>query len=434
MPNPTINEIHVFKGMHLLKVLWDTISEANADSCRLDTRVSAQSVPGILRYAALLALCFGTFALAPRVDARTLRVGPQRQFETVRAAAKAARNGDLVLIEAGIYSGDVTEWKAEGLTVRGVGGRPHMRADGAEEQGKGIWVVSGRDFTAENIEFSGAKVSDKNGAGIRADIQGSLTVRDCVFRDNENGILAGAGEILIERCVFDRNGAGDGRTHNMYIWAKTVTVRYTESRGARVGHNLKTRGQTNYIMYNRIVDGPDGTASYSIDVPDCGRTYIIGNSIEQGPRSENRGIIAYGMESTSQTPELYVVNNTLVNDHPKGGTFLQLGTGTRARVVNNIFVGRGDRWSGGQVEKARNYRNYVNATRGAAKLRAPDAYDYHLTAKTPRAIVNNGIAPGRSSTGFDLTPKREYAATARGRERPVVDALDLGAFEYEGRR
>ncbi len=433
MPKPTINEVHVFTGMHLLQ----SPSDSNAESYRLEVIVSAQSVPSRVPIAALAGILvsfFGALALAPAAHARTLHVGPHQQFETVRSAAHVARDGDLVLIDAGTYSGDVTEWKAEGLTVRGVGGRPHLRADGAEEQGKGIWVVSGRDFTAENIEFSGAKVPDKNGAGIRADIQGKLTVRDCIFRDNENGILAGAGEILIERCVFDRNGAGDGRTHNMYIWAKTVTVRYTESRRARVGHNLKTRGQTNYIMYNRFVDGPDGTASYSIDVPDCGRTYIIGNSIEQGPLSENRGIIAYGMESTSQTPELYVVNNTLVNDNPQGGTFLQLGAGTRARVVNNIFLGRGTKWSGGQVDNARNYRNYVKASRGAAKLRAPEAYDYHLAAKTPRAIVNNGTAPGRSSTGFDLTPKREYVATARGSDRPVAGALDLGAFEYVGGR
>jgi hypothetical protein len=102
--------------------------------------------------------------------------------------------------------------------------------------------------------------------------------------------------------------------------------------------------------------------------------------------------------------------------------------------MNNIFLGRGTKWSGGRVDNSRNYRNYVKATRGAARLRAPDAYDYHLTAKTPRAIVNHAVSPGRSSTGFDLTPKREYEATGRGRERPVVGPLDLGAFEYAGGR
>jgi hypothetical protein len=383
-------------------------------------------VAASLLVAALLLLQAATPALG-----RTLRVGPGRPYTTVRAAAQAARDGDLVLIDAGTYSRDVAAWNASHLIVRGVGGRPHLRADGAQEAGKGIWVVNGNDFTAENIEFSGARVPDRNGAGIRADIAGRLTIRSCVFRGNENGILAGAGEILIDRCVFDGNGAGDGRSHNMYIWGRTVTVRHTESRRARVGHNLKTRGETNYILYNRFLDGPDGTASYSVDVPDCGRTYLIGNVIEQGPRSENRGIVAYGAESASHTPELYVVNNTIVNDHPRGGTFLQLGSGARARVVNNLFVGPGTRWSGGSVREA---NNYANNSRDAPRFRNPRAHDYRLTGRSPRSIVNGGAPPGRSSTGYDLTPRREYVATAGGRNRSVSGKLDLGAFEYTSGR
>jgi hypothetical protein len=375
-----------------------------------------------------LAAVFGIalLGLGPHfAEARTLRVGPNRPYTTVRAAAQAARNGDVVLIDAGTYAGDVTAWNADNLTVRGVGGRPHMRADGAEEGGKGIWVVYGNNFTAENIEFSGSRVPDGNGAGIRADIRGKLTVRGCYFHDNENGILAGAGEILIDQCVFDRNGAGDGRTHNMYIWGRTVTVRHTESKRARTGHNLKTRGETNYILYNRFLDGKDGTTSYSVDVPDCGRTYLIGNVIEQGPRSGNRGIVAYGMESVSHTPELYVVNNTFVNDHPKGGTFLQLGSATRAKVVNNIFSGPDTFWSQGTVRSSHNYTG-----RDAPRFHAPGSFDYRLTSRTPRSILDAGTDPGRSSTGYDLTPRREYVPVARGRVRPTVGALDLGAFEW----
>jgi hypothetical protein len=380
---------------------------------------------GVLAALSVLLIAAG----AAPAQARTLRVGPDRAFTTVRAAAHAAQNGDMILIDAGTYPGDVTAWNADNLTVRGIGGQPHMRADGAQEGGKGIWVVNGNNFTAENIEFSGARVPDRNGAGIRADIPGKLTVRGCYFHGNENGILAGAGEILIDQCVFDMNGAGDGRSHNMYIWGRTVTVRHTESKRARIGHNLKTRGETNYILYNRFLDGPDGTASYSVDVPDCGRTYLIGNVIEQGPKSENRGIVAYGMESVSHTPELYVVNNTLVNDHPKGGTFLQLGSATRAKVVNNIFTGPGSPWSGGSVRATHNYTG-----RGSPRFHAPASFDYRLTSRTPRSVRDAGTEPGRSATGYDLTPRREYVPVGRGRVRPTAGALDLGAFEYTGTR
>ena len=143
-------------------------------------------------------------------SAATLQVGADKPFKTVRAAALAAQNGDVVLIDAGVYSGDVTSWNASNLTVRGVGGRPHMKANGAEEAGKGIWVVNGNNFTAENIEFSGSTVPDGNGAGIRTDTSGYLVVRNCYFHDNQNGILGGVDSMLIERCTFDHNGTGDG--------------------------------------------------------------------------------------------------------------------------------------------------------------------------------------------------------------------------------
>jgi hypothetical protein len=370
-------------------------------------------------------------SLAPSLGVgATLQVGANKPYKTVRAAALAAQNGDVVLIDAGVYSGDVTSWNASNLTVRGVGGRPHMKANGAEEAGKGTWVVNGNNFTAENIEFSGSVVPDGNGAGIRNDTSGYLVVRNCYFHDNQNGILGGADSMLIEYSTFDHNGTGDGRTHNMYIWGRSVTVRYTYTHRAVEGHNIKTRGQNNFILYNRIMDESDGTASYSIDVPDCGRTYIIGNVIEQGPSSGNSSIIAYGAESSSNTQDLYVINNTIVNNRTAGGTFLQINGGTPARVMNNILYGPGTPWSGGVVVPANNYIS--TALDNAPRFSSPSTYDFHLTAASPAAVVNAGAVPGASVTGFTLTPLREYVYDAQERARTTSGALDLGAFESGG--
>ena len=395
----------------------------------------ASSVPLFWQRALALLLAGCILAIlgaSDRAISATLRVGSTRAYHSVRAAAQAVHDGDLVLIDAGVYRGDVASWRANGLTVRGVGGTARMIADGAQEGGKGIWVVYGRDFTAEQIEFSGASVPDRNGAGIRADIAGRLVVRACSFHDNENGILAGADEIVIERSRFNRNGAGDGKTHNMYVWGRSITIRECETRRARVGHNIKTRGQTNYILYNRILDEKDGTASYSVDVPDCGRTYLIGNIIEQGPASENRGIVSYGAESASNPAELYVVNNTFVNDNRDGGTFIHVRDGARALVQNNIFEGPGTPWEGGDVQARRNWIRLP--LRSAPHFRAPAAYDYRLTTASPRSIVDAGAPPGLSPSGFDLTPRREYVAPASSRVRPRYGAIDLGAFEAPPRR
>jgi hypothetical protein len=86
----------------------------------------------------------------------TIRFGPKHEIKLPGGAAKVARDGDLIDIEAGLYAGDATP--QSGLTIRGIGGRAHLRADGTHAERKAIWVIKGANTTVENIEFSGAKV------------------------------------------------------------------------------------------------------------------------------------------------------------------------------------------------------------------------------------------------------------------------------------
>lgn len=45
----------------------------------------------------------------------------------------------------------------------------HLHADGAHAEGKAIWVLKEANALVDGIQFSGASVSDRNGAGIRAE-------------------------------------------------------------------------------------------------------------------------------------------------------------------------------------------------------------------------------------------------------------------------
>src|SRR5262249_25776053 len=145
----------------------------------------------------------------------------------------------------------------------------------------------GSNTTIENIELSGAVDSSANGAGIR--FEGTnLTIRNCYFHDNQDGILtaqSGLGNIVIEYSEFAYNGAGDGRSHNMYIaHADSFTLRYSYSHHSNIGHLVKSRALVNYILYNRLSSEATGTTSYELDLPDGGTSYVIGNVIEQGPQ------------------------------------------------------------------------------------------------------------------------------------------------------
>ena len=72
------------------------------------------------------------------------------------------------------------------------------------------------------------------------------------------------------------------------------------------------------ITGSRIFDN-DGTASYSIDLPNGGNATIGNNVIQQGPNTGNPAIIAYGEEGGLHAGTTVIVaNNTIVNG--KSGT------------------------------------------------------------------------------------------------------------------
>lgn len=375
-----------------------------------------------------------------------LRVGPKRELKLPSEAAAKVRDGDIVEIDAGDYIGDVAVWTRQRLTLRGVGGgRAHLRADGRAAEGKAIWVIKGKDTRVENIEFSGAKVSDGNGAGIRLEAAG-LTVLNCSFHDNEDGILAGdvGGDIVIENSQFVRNGTKSGQTHALYInRVDSLTVKGSLFQETVIGHHIKSRAARNFILYNRILDGDQGTASYAIDLSNGGRSVVLGNVIQQGPMNDNSTIIAFAMEGAKHDEQdLHVVNNTIVNDHHTG-TFVHSRSATPAQIVNNILVGPGTVLRGpGMVVNnlfvARNGKGPVAGsepieTRGnktVSDARFVDArrYDYRLLPGSP--AIGGGIDPGRIG---DLSLVPEFQPSERGgvmRRRSAP--LDLGAYGFSG--
>jgi hypothetical protein len=375
----------------------------------------------------LLGAAFGP----PSVHAATREVGPGKTFAKPCDAIAAAADGDTIEIDAaGAYDGDVCGIPKNGLTLRGVGGRAKIDAAGKNFGGKGTWVISGNDTTVENIEFSGAAVPDKNGAGIRQE-GNNLTVRGCYFHDNEDGILTGAGaasQIVVESSEFANNGNGDGFSHNMYIGnVGRFTLRYSYSHDSKVGHLVKSRAAENYILYNRLT-GEAGTSSYEIDLPNAGTSYVIGNLVEQGPNTGNSTIVAYGEEGVAPGNPghaLFVVNNTMVNDRAGGGTFVSIGAAitTPAVLQNNVFSGQGTATNQSTAVLTTNF------SMGDPKLRSAAAFDYELTSGSP--CVDAGSDPGMGE-GFSLAPTSQYVHPTGVEGRTSVGIIDIGAYELGG--
>ncbi len=359
----------------------------------------------------------------------TYSVGPGLIYPTPNAlyTADIVTAGDTILISARDYVGQeaLAVWKEDNLVIRGVGGRPHLIADGQYIWGKGIWVLFGNDITVEDIEFSGATVPDQNGAGIRLDGIG-MTIRRCYFHDNENGILTGSGggEVLIEYSEFAFNGFGDGQSHNLYVNnVDRFTFQYNYSHHAKIGHNLKTRAAENIIMYNRIMDENSGNSSRLIDLSNGGLTTIVGNLFMQGPNAENNNLIGYGLEGlTKPVSELYVYNNSMVNKRVASCIFVQIASGTsRAEVVNNIFAGTGTVIDGNVTI---NSQNYINPSIAAVGFVNEPGYDYQLTASSP--AVDYG------SNSISTLPTQSYVHPVQSTSRTTSNfIIDAGAYEYD---
>lgn len=377
-----------------------------------------------------LLLLVAVATIAVPTHAATLQVGPGKPFAKPCAAIAAALAGDIIEIDSSVtYVGDVCAWTTNNLTIRGVGGaRAHIDAGGQNSQGKGIWVISGTNTTVENIEFSGATVIDHNGVGIRQ--QGdNLTVRNCYFHDNEEGILTDASAtstVTIEFSEFAFNGFGDGQSHNVYIGnVGKLIFRYNYSHHAKIGHLLKTRAAQNFVLYNRLSDETTGTSSYQIDIPNGGLSYVIGNVIEQGPANDNSTLIAYLEEGTNPgnpSPQLFVINNTFAND-AASGTFISPALAAAPVVIkNNIFFGPGTLTSQASAIKANNIA-------GNPGLANPAGYDYHLLSGS--AAINAGVDPGLDGT-FSLSPTFQYVHPACAEGRTTVGTIDIGAYEFGG--
>jgi hypothetical protein len=270
-------------------------------------------------------------------------------------------------------------------------------------------------------------VVDKNGAGIRQEGT-NLTVLRCSFHDSQEGILTGANpssRIRIEASVFDANGYGDGYSHNMYIGhVGCFEIVGCWTHRARVGHNIKSRADTNRILYNRISNEADGTASRDIDLPNGGWTLILGNVLQHGPATQNSNMCGYGMEGLSNpSHDMTVACNTFVTQR-SAGAFVQLpATGTDTlRLLDNLFVGAASALTGSAavVDSQANMliRNIIDA-----RFADASSYDYHLTAASP--AVDAGVDPGPS-----LRPLLQYAHPAGLESRPVAGTIDIGAFEF----
>lgn len=368
-----------------------------------------------------LRVCCGGLALAGALAAHaaTWRVGADGDFSRLADALRRAADGDLILVAPGDYHGDVGVIRQRRLTIRGSGGRPTFHADGQAAEGKAQLVVRDGEITIENLAFTGARVPDLNGAGIRFE-RGHLTVRRCAFFDNQNGILSANfddARLTIEDSEFGAAPGTPGHLDHLLYVGRIAEATITGSRFAQghTGHLIKSRARRTTIAYSLIVDGPQGQASYEVDLPNGGVARLIGNVIGKSARAQNQALVSFGAEGQPWPHStLLMAYNTLLSDAAGEAIWLRawparLPAGARVDLLDNLTAGAG-RWVAdlpGRIE------GNVGATQAA--FVDPERLDYALTAAS-------GLR-GRAARLVDeaeVAPRAEFVLPAG--TRPIAPA------------
>ncbi len=280
---------------------------------------------------------------APATGAAVLDAGEGKPFRTPGAAIARAKDGDTVRVAAGVYE-DCATIKQNNLTLEGAGGEVTMRSKTCD--GKAILIVKGSGVTIRGLTLADAKVENGNGAGIRAE-GAALLVENTRFVDNENGIL-GANDPKVSIRVVDSVFIGNGQcrpdcAHGIYA-GHSASLRVERSKFFRQneGHHIKSRAAVTEIVECQIADGPLGTASVLIDIPNGGTVLIEKNQMLKGPMSSNQAntiMISAEGEDNPRGP-IIIRDNRFINAMPRGTSFVHNFGLAPVQLSGNVLTGQ----------------------------------------------------------------------------------------------
>ena len=303
---------------------------------------------------------------APAARARDWEVGPGRALTTPAQAAEVVQDGDRVVFDPGVYVGCAI-WGASRLTLEARPVPPGMKqtvltktiVTGPACADRALFMFLGNDIVVRGLVFLRARDSQHNGAGILME-GANLTVEGALFQDNENGILAGGpahSVVRVRASWFRGNGACQGAcAHAIYVGAGIARLEVTGSTivDTHLGHGIKSRARSTVVRDCRIEDGPTGTSSYLIELPNGGEAEIVNNRLTKGSRSDNRdAAISFGTENNSNpTGRLDIRGNRFSNELLERVIFVRNGTATPAMLKGNTIVGPAVALTGpGRVER-----------------------------------------------------------------------------------
>jgi hypothetical protein len=414
-----------------------------------------------------------------------LHVGPGKAFARIEEALAKAQSGDAILVhprEGGKpYEKPALYVTRPRITIRSAvpsGQRVVLDGTGFDYSGRGSTPRAIAQFnrgadgcTIEGFELVNAHNDSCNGAGVRINQANSVTVRDCVIRGNDMGIMSNgdgtdstAVDQLIEDCLIHSNGNPKhaGYNHNLYLGGTSVTLRGCEVHSSLTGHNVKSRAHRTLVLAcyvhdsaNREFDLVDGKGDTTAPGSDA---VLAGNIIVKSPRCPgNRAVIHFGQDGGNEHDgTLWLAHNTIVTPFVSPVVTLSASK-ARAQLLNNIIWDGGAGPAGQKLADAAKTTDRKEAVQGRTNWLSPGfggdlgalglaqtfvakpgqvppfadpaKRDYRLT-RADSSVVNAGdpLPPQLFKLIGGKLP--EYRPPLGARPRAEEGKPDLGAWEY----
>ena len=306
------------------------------------------------------------------LSATTLEVGDGKPFVRIEAAVAQAKPDDEIVVhpknDGTPYCQPALLIRTAKLTIRTADAKTPVVLDGEGYNYSGIGSVPRAIFqfnpgadgcTLDGFTLINARGSSNNGAGVRINEANDITIRNCVIRNNDMGIMSN-GEVakqsgarqLIEQCTISDNGTlkDPGYNHNLYLGGTSVTVRNCEVARSVTGHNVKSRAHQNYIIGCRIHDSNNREfdlvdAVGTTDAPGSD-SFLINNTIVKDPKGAgNRTVIHFGWEGKAvRNGSIWLIGNTICT--PFTSPVVEVSSGHGAVFIDNVIEDGGARQAG----------------------------------------------------------------------------------------
>ena len=238
-----------------------------------------------------------------------LCVGKGARYATLSDALGAAAPGALIEIFGGVYH-ETAEIKVPRVTLRGVGGTPHIDCSGEPLAGdKACLFLAATGITLDNLEISGAArgacISDGAGTGF--------TLRRIYCHGSQEGVVAAGGAITIEDSQFFDNGWTRTAHNADFSGDCTLSVRGSIFRDARLGNEF-TSGCRKTEISDSTFSSTQGISE--LDFPTGGDTLIYRSTIAKGAGSHGETIIAFTRDGCTHPGALQLKSVHISNARP----------------------------------------------------------------------------------------------------------------------